>query len=185
MQFEDLRVLLRFPWGEFTAGCNFPAAAVLLNLISGFSVCFYKTSVKALTNRSDRSQRFRHVLTLYYPMSGEAWNPEDVAKWLYDEARNPIAHSLAIQASSDAQNPRTGIAKISLTPEQIKELETSVAKPKWLPQTLWEKVSDTGESIIFLSIPTLYWGVWRMLEGLCNDPKQMSDAESLLLRRAI
>jgi hypothetical protein len=51
MQFGDIRVLLQLPLGTTSApGGNLATGALVLNLISGFSVCLFNATKKALLN---------------------------------------------------------------------------------------------------------------------------------------
>ena len=178
MQFADLRVLLRLPTGDWGAGCNFAAANVLLNLVSGFSVCLFNAGVNALTERGDRGKRFKNLLERYYPWDAEPWPPDQCSDWLYDVARNPLTHSLGIQVTAIRQ--RGGIAKRPLSPAEIEELEKNRQRPIWLGPTLIVKAVDGSEPGVFLSVPGLYWGIWRLLENLCGDQEQIGKSEMLL-----
>src|SRR6266446_4256412 len=98
MQFIDLRTMLRLPMAGLAGGCNFAAASFLFNIIAGSSVCFYKTNEQAFTEKRDRSQRFRMVLTDFYPWHGELVDKGEAIEILYEAARNPLAHSLGLEA---------------------------------------------------------------------------------------
>lgn len=178
MQFDDLRVMLQLPKGDWSGGCNFAAANTLLNLISGFSVCLFEACTKALTERQGRGDRFKRFLETYYPWADEGISPEEGSNWLYNVARNPLAHSLGVQVESEPKS--AGLAKIALGSDQIEEIERSSARPDWLKPTLFCRNVDKDASITFLSVPTLYWGVWRTMEGLTSDDSQMAAADGLL-----
>ena len=134
MQFADLRVLLQLPTGDWQAGCNFAAANMLLNLLSGFSVCLMNAGLEALTERRDRGIRFKNLLDQYYPWDAESWSPNQCSEWLYDVARNPLAHSLGIRVTAIRQ--WGGIAKRPLRPAEIEVLEAIRERPNWLGPTL-------------------------------------------------
>lgn len=178
MQFGDLRVLLQLPTEHWQVGCNFAAANTLLNLVSGFSVCFMDAGLETRSRPRDRGKRFKRLLDLYYPWDGESWPPGQCSKWLYDVARNPLAHSLGIQ--TNAIREWGGIAKRPLSPSEIALLETTRDRPEWLGPTLIVKAVNEGEPGVFLSIPGLYWGIWRLLENLCADQTHMEKAETLM-----
>src|SRR5437773_9677467 len=72
MQFDDIRTMLRLPMADLTGGCNFAATAVLFNIISGCSVCFYHASEEALTAVGQAGRRFRGLLEEFYPWVGES-----------------------------------------------------------------------------------------------------------------
>jgi hypothetical protein len=59
MQFEDPRVLLRLPQKQLApdVGANLATAAHLLNLVSGFSVCFYNAGSHSITERRTSGKR--------------------------------------------------------------------------------------------------------------------------------
>jgi len=91
MQFDDVRGMMKLPLPGvgIRAGCNFAAAAILCNLISGISVVLY--TPRDPNARSGK--KFRELLKEFYP-----WElSEDMAektKVIYDIVRNPLAHSL-------------------------------------------------------------------------------------------
>lgn len=89
MQIDDLRVLLQLPSGDFKAGCNFASVTLLLNLISGFSVCLYNASQQGLTSRRDRSQRFTGLLKNYYPWASETYSADN---WRQGRSSGLIGH---------------------------------------------------------------------------------------------
>ena len=178
MQMADLRVLLQLPTGQWTSGCNFATTGVLLNLISGYSVCLFEASTESFTDRQGRGGRFKRLLEQYYPWDDEGVGAAEGSKWLYGVTRNPLTHSLGVQVGSVFRP--AGIAKRPLTADQIETAECSSIRPDWLPTTLFKKKSESGESVEFLSVPTLYWGMWRLLERLTKDDGQMNKAEGLL-----
>lgn len=180
MQFEDLRVMLRLPLGGWRAGCNFAAATVLLNLISGFSVCLFQASNEPPGKRRDSGARFKNLLRRYYPWGAEPWEESECGKRLYCMFRNPLSHSLGIPSAATRKWDRIG--KQPLTPPKIALLEGSSKRPDWLGPTLIERTIDGDQSSVCLSIPSLYWGVWRMLERICGDAAEMSNAEHLLIQ---
>lgn len=69
MQLADVRDLLRLPQPEvgLHSGQNFAAAAALVNFVAGASVWFYDASQEGLSNRRDRSRRYRETLEGYWP----------------------------------------------------------------------------------------------------------------------
>jgi hypothetical protein len=77
MQFQDIRVLLRLPDPQIApnVGCNFTAAAMLTNLISGFSVWFFHTPyARGKIEKEERKRkqglskrRFLGFVRAYYP----------------------------------------------------------------------------------------------------------------------
>ena len=183
MQFADLRVMLQEPRDPMGLGpgCNFAAAAVLLNLISGFSVCLYNASLEVLSDPRRRGERFRKLLECYYPWDGEQYSPAKGSNWLWRGARNPLVHSLGVQISPT--NEWTVIAKKPLSSSDISNLESSSKRPVWLGDlgfTIFQIPAPPFAKKVFLSVPCLYWGVWRMSEKLCKDSDQMKKADKLL-----
>jgi len=172
MQIDDIRSLLRLPLGDIKAGCNFACASILFNVIAGASVCFYKASKEALTIYGDRGERFQCVLGKYYPWGGDALPKDDCIKALYLAARNPLAHSLGLGDPLDSKQPNYHvlIGKAPMTSEQIMELEDSADRPAWTPLTIAKaETSADGVIHVVLSVPTLYWGIHRMLRSLFSS----------------
>jgi hypothetical protein len=179
MQIEDVRALLRLPLQEAgVAGCNFSTAAIILNIIAGASVCLYEASTSSLAERGNRGDRFRSLVMTYYP-SGEVLAPAELASVLYDAARNPLAHSLGFSYREDQAGTRVAILKDPLTPDQVAELESSDSRPRWLPPTVSRSDLSDGTVEYRLSVPTLYWGLHRMLHSLLSDPLQVSKADAM------
>ncbi len=61
MQIADLRLLFRLPVEELDphVGCNLTTAAMMLNVISGFSVWFFQTDARARRKRAESFGRHR------------------------------------------------------------------------------------------------------------------------------
>lgn len=181
MQFGDLRTLLQLPKVESEGGCNLTAAAVLFNLIAGNSVCFYQASASVFTERRNRGARFVEMLRSFYPWDDEDVTGEEGAGFLYDSARNPLAHSLGLDPPAPgATGKQVKLRKWVLSSAQISELEESGHRPAWSGRTISE-VERSGSTITkaSISIPTLYWGVHRMLVALFRDSGQVQKAEAL------
>ena len=175
MLFEDLRTLLRLPVYDLDAGCNLTVAAMLFNIIAGVSVCFYDASKDALEERKNRGLRFKKLLIEYYPWDSESIAPEEGSRLLYEQARNPLVHSLGlIDVRVEEAKPQPRLRKAPLTLGAIDELEEALEKPTWLPHTL-----VIGPAQIEICVPTLYWGLHRLLHKLFADEGQMSRASRL------
>ena len=124
MQFGDLRTML------LGGGCNFAAAAVIFNIIAGSSVCFYKPSKQALTNRKARGDRFKEVLEKFYPWQGEPMPKHQCVSEIWDSARNPLAHSLGLDAPPEgSMGKQVVLVKWLLTEAHVRELEDSPSRP--------------------------------------------------------
>ena len=183
MQFADLRGLLRLPLKKagIGAGCNLTAAALLFNIISGSSVLFYCSSLKALRDQSGRGQRFRELLDGYYPFAHDDVPRPDAPTVLYEAARNPLAHALAIQVGK--RHARVTYVKDSLSAAQVRELATAPSRPAWTGPTVHIK-----NNRCYISVWALSWGVYEMLRRLFEDEQQAKRADATakrLLARAL
>jgi hypothetical protein len=168
MQFGDVRSMLRLPLPALgiTYACNFAAAAVLCNLISGISVSLFKPT----TGVRGSGDAFKRLLEAFYPWQpGE--NGAERAIVLYDIIRNPAAHALGVHDSADyliyIRRPRTG-----LEDAEIDEMERSPTRPQWLPPGL----SGAGNQWD-LVVDGFYRDMFHMLWRLAKDHHQMSAAE--------
>ena len=173
MQFSDLRTLLKLPrkWADLDAGQNFATSAVLLNVVSGASVCFYNANISNLTTHGDRATRFTGILRGFYPWGGDVRPTPQCISLLWEEARNPLAHSFGLTTPT---TPDLKLAKSHLPHRRIMELEDSITRPSWCEPTIFTtSLGKTG-----LSVPTLYWGVHRMLHKLFRDSAQVANAET-------
>jgi hypothetical protein len=153
---QDVRAMLRLPLPEagITAGCNFAAVHVLLNVLSGLSRLMgrdHKNSGKAIETFVRR----------WYPWRWEPrpspYRQKRGTEVLYASFRNGFAHDLGLMletASVDARNrltsrfrtagPQLGVAKQpSLTPPQLLGLDDVSARP------------------LLVDAVALYWGVRR------------------------
>lgn len=182
MQFVDLRALLRLPLLQegLEGGCNFAAAVVLFNIIAGSSVCFYDANEKALVDGQARGQRFKEVLEKFYPWQGEQMSKDQCVPALYDSARNPLTHSLGLDAPPQGSTGKQVLLKKSpLAEAEVRELEESARRPLWLPPTIIKKSLASGATELTISILALYWGVHRMLHALFSEPSHATKAENL------
>jgi hypothetical protein len=176
-----LRRMLRLPVGDLPGGCNFAAASILFNLIAGSSVCFFNTSDAAFTERRDRGQRFKGVLEKFYPWQGEPVTKATAVEVLYEAARNPLAHSLGLEAPPAAGHVQREIVLVKrpLSEAEIIELEDQVVKPAWAGSTVTQGQTASGADRFEISVPALYWGVHRMLRALFADAGQVADADAI------
>lgn len=166
MQFDDARSIMKLPLTKIgiTGGCNFAAAAVLCNLISGISVVLYTPKKKKMGS----GDKFKSLLEDFYP-----WEPgekkEEKAKVIYDLVRNPLAHSLAVLKKGSF---KVLFKKAPLTEAKLQEIEKSNVRPNWVPQAV---TSDPKGHLV--SVGGLYWGVFNLVRRLAQDTKQMQKAE--------
>jgi len=177
MLFSDLRCLLLFPCVVLDTGFNLTAASLLFNILAGISVCFHNPSLPALTDHRShpRGTKFKELLEEYYPWEGEPLAPAEAIDVLYAKARNPLAHSLGLDSPTSHDPSKVYIGKHFLTEEEIMRLESSQQRPKGLRPTVYKQNSD-----FVISVPTLYWGTWRLLQKLFRDKDQMKRAEEFL-----
>jgi hypothetical protein len=180
-QFIDLRTLLHLPQSGLEGGCNFTAASVLFNLIAGSSVCFYNPSKDVLEKRGNRSERFKRLLTEFYPWQEELMPKDEGIEVLYKSARNPLAHGLGLDAPpNESPGREVKLQKGPLDESQVYELEDSFNRPDWISPTIVSKQHLASGAIeIVISVPTLYWGVHRMLHTLFAVPTHTSRANEL------
>ena len=179
VQFSDLRTILKLPMPSrgLVAGCNFTAAAVLFNIVGGASVCFYDADPPTW---GDRGDRFQDLLTNYYPWPGDDCYPiAKCVEMLYKVARNPLTHSFGI---GDPSANDLVLAKKELAWPRVRQLEDSVRRPIWVKPTLYPSTEPKYKGKTALSVPTLYWGVHRMLHGLFADSAQVGKAEAFAAR---
>lgn len=175
MQLSDIHVILK-------SGCNLSVTVLLLNMISGISVCFFNVPTNApmqAFSSGGRGKRFTALLDQFYPWLGDDALPKaDCISLLYHEVRNPLTHGLALD-DPELSTRKIELATTRMDESQIIELENSPKRPRWLPPTIVENSTPLEPSKIALFIPTLYWGVHRMLRSLFTDAAQVSGAEAL------
>lgn len=180
MQFADLRTMLRLPIPKagLEAGCNFVTASIIFNIIAGASVCFYDASETAF--KEEKGKRFQKVLKSFYPWQDEPLSKDEGVLILYKKARNPLVHSLGLDTPpKDSGGQQIFIDKDSLTPSQIEEIEEAAIRPKILPPTVSCQPTSYGSVEFKISVPTLYWGIHRMLHNLFSDADQATKADAL------
>ena len=174
MQFDDVRGMMKLPLPKIgiTGGCNFAAAGILCNLISGISVVLYTPKKKKMGS----GEKFKSLLEDFYP-----WEPgekkEDKSKVIYDFIRNPLAHSLGVSKKGSF---KVFIKKGPLTEAKLQKIEKSSVRPNWVPQTV---TSDPKGYVV--SMGGLYWGVLNLVRRLAQDTKQMQKAEERIKKGKI
>ena len=203
MQFGDVRDMLRLPIPDLDApatgpefdeyrmthACNFAAAAVLCNLISGISVSLF-TPPKTTETRKRRGKQvkewvgtgyvFKELLKACYP-----WGPKQDkaqgATTIYDLFRNPFAHALGVHGKAGYRVVISRLKlsvngmeqKTGLTKDQIKALEKLDTRPNWLPAGL----TVSGKELN-LVVEGFYRDVLEMVRNLASRREQMSAAEA-------
>ena len=179
MQFEDIRLLLRQPRGATTVGANFATAALLFNVISGASVCFYKTSWAGFTSKTGSGKKFKRVLRDHFPFADIQVAQSRTIQIFYDYSRNPLAHSFGL---GDPTVIEVLLAKNKLTQKKITELEDSPTLPVWSRAALTETGIQTGPPSYRISTSGLYWGVHRMLQSIFAAKNQAVEADRVAKR---
>ncbi|UGS35244.1 hypothetical protein DSM104329_01630 [Capillimicrobium parvum] len=179
MQLGDIRDMLRLPMFDvgLEAGQNFAATTSLVNVIAGASVWFYDASEDGLSNRGDRSRRYRETLEGYWPWDTEAVDSEIGIKVLYDHVRNPLAHAFGMPGLDEGT--LISIAKSPLTEAQIAEIDHAETRPSWIGPTMMPAPSGAPDRAYFVNVPALYWGVRRTLYAVLTDEQQLPAADAL------
>jgi hypothetical protein len=169
---QDVRAMLRLPLPEagITAGCNFAAVHVLLNVLSGLS-----RLMGASPTRSDAA--FRTFVARWYPWrlepSRSSFRQKRGTKVLYDSFRTGFAHDLGLLLETGPIDRRgrvrskfrisgrqLGVAKQpSLSTAVLNELDEVMVRPNWLGPT----VTADGKVGLLVDAVALYWGVRRLL----------------------
>ncbi len=160
------------------AKCHFLATAGLLGVVSGVSVTLYQNpSLSGLSQRGQRGEAFRTVLTSHYPWDEEpevegAIRELDAAKVLYDAFRNPLSHSLGVLLpDEDAGHGQRKVAKGALPDGKIETIELAQTRPPaWTSPTLrTDSPTKAARTKTVLNLKLFYWGVrrmiWRVIEA--------------------
>jgi hypothetical protein len=179
---HDVRAMLMLPAPAcgISAGCNFAAAAVLLNVLSGLSRLL-------MPSPSNSGDAFNEFVDRWYP-----WNCEPEHKWietqtrtrvLYESFRNGLAHDLMNSVKQDKRygwalrqsGRRRGIKKPSVDAASLTVLDDVCHRPTWLGPTLgnidtYNADGTVGQrDVIALDVHALYWGIRRMLYDWSDD----------------
>lgn len=171
MQVADLRVLFRLPVAQLDpyVGCNFTAAAMMLNLISGFSRWFFHTDEAAqiLAEEERRGwplsrQRFMGFVEAYWPRVEPEPPPRHVAERLYG-VRNSLAHDLGVGDSAAKEAELVGLAKRPMPLDDIVYLERAVGHPLTAP------VIEEREDAYVVHLAGVYWAMNHMLREALQD----------------
>jgi hypothetical protein len=147
-----------------SAGCNFPAATFLLDLINGISTALYSGPGRS-------GERFKTVLETYYPWDMEPSGGVSAkvgSDALYKVFRNPLVHALGLGKG------RVAIAKSNGLPEDLLEnLERSPTRPVVDSAEATMKVVQ-AENRTDLLVDGLYLGVRVMVRRLTDDAALMT-----------
>jgi hypothetical protein len=169
---QDVRAMLRLPLPEIgiSAGCNFAAVHVLLNVLSGLS-----RLMGPGPKRSDAA--FCKFVARWYPWRLELpesrFRQKRGTKALYDSFRTGFSHDLGLLLDSGPVDYRgrirprfrisgrhLGVTKRpSLSWSFLAELDDVTARPTWLGATV---VAD-GKVGLLVDAVALYWGIRRLV----------------------
>ena len=186
MQFEDIGAMLRLPMQAhgINNGCNFAAASVICNLISGVSVTIFQPVVFQEPDKHGNmrmigsGKAFKEFLKAFYPDQSPK-RRSDVADVLYYQLRNPFAHALGVLGKgayqlviSRAPSPSAVTLSDGLTQADVKDIEESPQRPGGIP--IGVQGSGNQWEII---VDFLYRDTLDMMVDLANDTTQMQKAE--------
>jgi hypothetical protein len=196
MQFADLRVLLRLPDPALApnVGCNFTAAAMITNLISGFSIWFFHTPyakgrlepIEKKRKQALSGKRFKGFVRAYYPRQLQEPSLATIADYLYD-ARNVLSHNLGIDdATWRTRQRRLSKRRVisitkpdpAMSEADIVELET-YPTPPFAGHTLIRRGLETE-----IFVPGLYWALGVMLRNALRDQPQRCESTAAGLLQA-
>lgn len=176
---HDVRAMLRLPLPEvgITAGCNFAALHVLLNVLSGLSRLMGPSPANS-------GKAFKSFVKRWYPWRLEPaqsrFRQTRGTDVLYNTFRNGFAHDLGLSLESGALNkrnvrrdrlriggPAPGVIKqASLLPDALIELDNVNLRPAWLGST----VVREGRRGVLVDAVALYWGIRRLVFDHTSTP---------------
>jgi hypothetical protein len=186
---QDVRAMLRLPLPDagITAGCNFAAVHVLLNVLSGLS-----RLMGASPKRSDAA--FRTFVAKWYPWRleprGSVFRHKRGTQALYDSFRTGFAHDLGLLLETDAidhrgrvrskfriSGRRLGVTKQpSMSAIALNELDDVTVRPIWLGPT----VIAEGNVGLLVDAVALYWGVRRLLFDHTSSKRAVSSLNKMI-----
>lgn len=172
MQIADLRLLFRLPVPELdpNVGCNLTAAAMMLNLISGFSVWFFQTDEAKEIQRREAKEgrqsglRFKGFVKAYWPtIPPEPASAEVVGNRLY-EVRNSLAHDLGIRDDPKQTEERiVELGKHALSLSDIVDYERATSHPLTVP------VIEEQGTTFTVHLVGVYWALHWMLRAALDQ----------------
>jgi hypothetical protein len=179
MQVADLRLLMQLPQDELDphVGCNLAATAVILNLVSGFSVWLFPAPA-ADKIRADEvadggrksSRRFKAFVAEYWPRIGPEPAPSWVADRLY-EVRNSLSHDLGAYDDPNQREPRSvRLAKSAYRLQDVVDgLERNLVHP-----LMTVPVVEEHDGTYTVRVAGLYWAMhWMLKKALAADPAKL------------
>jgi hypothetical protein len=179
MQVADLRLLMRLPVPELEpdVGCNLTLAAMLLNLISGFSVWFFETDEAATiraderTGRPHSKKRFLGFVTTYWPEIGPESNSAQAAERLY-EVRNSLIHDLG--ARNEPEQDEARVVRLAKAPYSLDDIVTGFERNLAYPLTV--PVIEEADGALTVHLAGLYWAIFWMLRTAISDEADSIEA---------
>lgn len=186
---QDVRAMLRLPLPDagITAGCNFAAVHVLLNVLSGLS-----RLMGASPKRSDDA--FRAFVARWYPWRLEPaesrFRQKRGTQALYDSFRTGFAHDLGLLLESGPVDRRGRVrSKFRITGRQLgvtkqpslslaalDELDDVLDRPSWLGPTV---VAD-GRVGLLVDAVALYWGARRLVFDHTSHERSVSSLHRMI-----
>jgi hypothetical protein len=186
---QDVRAMLRLPLPEvgITAGCNFAAVHVLLNVLSGLSRLMGPSPT-----RSDAA--FRKFVARWYPWRlephGSIFRQQRGTKALYDSFRTGFSHDLGLLLETGPIDHRgrirpkfriagrqLGVTKQpSLSSSALVELDDVTVRPTWLGPT----VDMDGKIGLLVNAVALYWGVRRLVFDHTSNSRAVRSLDRMI-----
>jgi hypothetical protein len=186
---QDVRAMLRLPLPDagITAGCNFAAVHVQLNVLSGLS---------RLMGASPKNSgaAFRTFVARWYPWSLEPrpsiFRQKRGTEALYDWFRTGFTHDLGLLLETGPVDRRgrvrsrfridgrqLGVAKQpSLSSTVLDELDDVMVRPTWLGPTV---VAD-GKVGLLVDAVALYWGGRRLVFDITSNQRAVSSFHRMI-----
>jgi hypothetical protein len=180
MQVADLRLLFRLPFADLDphVGCNFTAAAMMLNLISGFSRWFFHTYTavaiaerEAQDGRPQSARRFLGFVEAYWPELPPEPSSRESARRLYT-VRNSLSHDLGVgEVPPGDEGLDIRLAKRAFALDDIVAVErSSTIHPLTAP------VIEERDGTYIVHLIGVYWALHQMLRNaLLDRPDQIEE----------
>jgi hypothetical protein len=173
MQVADLRVLFQLPVDELdpSVGCNLTTAAMMLNVISGFSRWFFHTDEGAQIAAEEEGRRplsrrrFLGFVEAYWPHIAPEPSSDEVARRLYS-VRNSLAHDLGVgEVPEGEQLEDVRLAKRAFSLADVVDVERTSRDH----HPLTKPVIEEREGMYVVHLIGVYWALHRMLADALRD----------------
>ena len=185
---QDVRKMLRLPLPEagITAGCNFAAVHVLLNVLSGLSRLL-------VPGPANSGKAFKAFVERFYPWRLEPprsrYRRRRGTAALYDSFRTGFSHDLGLLLETTpvdggdvrgrirTEGRQLGVVKQpSLSPAALVELDGVRLRPEWVGPTV---VAD-GRHGLLIDAVALYWGIRRVVFDFTSQRKRVLERRHML-----